>query len=280
MRPASATLAGASPSSYRFHIPFEHGAWWSFFSTLVGALIVALRWGADGAACLVAALALSAGFLAQDWAQSLLGALLRRPSQAVSQWQAWQGWVLALAASACAAAQLGLVPRDRWLPWSALLGLLALASGLGLAARVLSKGRGRQSLAATALLLASPALWLGVLAFHFSPKALALWAWPLAFYPVATLSAQSFIRGFPQRARWLGPALALLLGALALGLGAWPAGAVLMLQAWRLHGAIKRRWRETPAGLPPGGAIRAFGREQAFFGVTLTILWVLAFIQP
>jgi hypothetical protein len=169
--------------------------------------------------------------------------------------------------------------QDARLGWAALLGLLGLAAGIGLAVRVLQTGRGRKSLAATALLLSAPALPFGVLAFGFEGRALNFLAWPLAFYPAATLSAQSFIRGFPEGARWLGPLMAALLAAGALSLGAWAPGALLALQAGRLHFTIRRRWQQHPQGLPPGDMIRRFGQEQAFFGVTLTLLWAWAFAQ-
>jgi hypothetical protein len=91
------------------------------------------------------------------------------------------------------------------------------------------------------------------------------------------LAAQSFIRGFPERARWAGPALAAALGLAALVAGAWLAAALLSLQGALLQRSIARRWRLQPQGLPGGDAIRAFGRVQAAFGVALTLLWAWSF---
>jgi len=152
-----------------------------------------------------------------------------------------------------------------------------LAAAWVLTWRVLQPARGRQSLAAAALLLAAPALPLGLLAFGPGSLALAFWAWPLAYYPASTLAAQSFIRGYPARARWAGPSLAACLGVAALAWGAWAPGLLLLLQAMTVQRSIRVRWQRHPQGLPPGGAIRAFGRRQAFFGVTLTLLWAWAF---
>ena len=310
-RPSS-SLPPLGSSSSRFHVPFEHGAWWSFGSSLLGGAAVALARRADAWACLGLGVSLAAGFVAQDWGQALIAWLIGRRSQALSQWQAPQGWALAGLALGGAALLIGREGAGQRLQWLLLLGVLGLAAAAGLTGRILQSGRGRKSLAATALLLAAPALPFGVLAFGFVPRAFAFWAWPLAFYPAATLAAQSYIRGFPERARWAGPALAAWLGALALVLGAWvpglstpglslggwslglggmvtdldgPAlgwkaglpGLLLLAQAARLHLAICTRWRQHPQGLPPGTAIRSFGREQAFFGVTLTLLWAWAF---
>lgn len=260
----------------RFHVPFEHGAWWSYFSTLVAAAGLALLLQAPGLAVLALSLGLGLGFVAQDWAQAVLAALIGRRSQALSQWQAWQGWALGALSGASLTAFIASRQHDAVL-WAFLLGAMMLAAVLGIGTRILQSGRGRKSLAATALLLASPALPFGILCFGFSAKALAFWAWPLAFYPAATLAAQSYIRGFPEGARWAGPALAGVLAGLSLGLGAIIPGAVLAAQALRLQGAITRRWREQPEGLPPGNAIRRFGQEQAAFGVTLTLLWAWSF---
>jgi hypothetical protein len=207
----------------------------------------------------------------------LIAAVLRRPSQAISSWQAWQGWTLGSLSFLGASVLLARVaPSGRGL-WLLLLGALGAGAAFGLLSRILQAGRGRKSLAATALLLASPALPFGVLAFGAGSRALFFWAWPLAYYPAATLAAQSFVRGFPERARWAGPALAAALGAAVLGSGAWAGGILLMVQAARLQFSIQRRWKLQPQGLPEGRAIRRFGKEQAFFGVTLTLLWALAF---
>ena len=280
MRPnPPASLDAVPAATGRFHVPFEHGAWWSFGSCLVGGLGVALYRQADPWACGGLSVSLASGFVAQDWGQALIGRLLGRRSQALSQWQAPQGWALGILSMAGALLLIGRLDAQQRLGWLLLLGLLGAASAAGLAGRVLQSGRGRKSLAATALLLAGPALPFGALAYGLAPRAFLFWAWPLAFYPAATLAAQSFIRGFPERARWAGPLLAALLAALALGLGAWAPGLVLAVQAARLHYAIRQRWRLHPQGLPPGNAIRAFGREQAFFGVTLTLLWALAFAR-
>lgn len=260
----------------RFHVPFEHGAWWSFFSTLLAAAGLALFHQVPAWTVLALALGLGLGFVAQDWGQALLAALIGRRSQALSQWQAWQGWALA-ALSGGSFAFVVWSQRQDAAAWGLLLGGMLLAAVLGLYARILQSGRGRKSLAATALLLASPALPMGVLCFGFTRHAVAFWAWPLAFYPAATLAAQSYIRGFPEGARWAGPALAGVLAGLSLGLGAFLPGLVLAAQALRLQAAITRRWREQPEGLPPGNAIRRFGQEQAAFGVTLTILWAWSF---
>lgn len=264
------------PQTSRFHVPFEHGAWWSYFSTLVAGTALALWAQASPVDALLLAAGLSLGFVAQDWGQALLAALIGRRSQALSQWQAWQGWAMAGLAALSLAAFVVRQPQDQ-AAWAILLGVMFLAAAIGLYTRILQSGRGRKSLAATALLLASPALPFGVLCFGFSTTALAFWAWPLAFYPAATLAAQSYIRGFPERARWAGPALAGLLAGLSLGLGAILPALVLAAQALRLQSSITRRWREQPSGLPAGHAIRRFGQEQAAFGVTLTLLWAWSF---
>lgn len=270
---SQATLSWAS----RFHVPFEHGAWWSFFSTLAGGWGLSVAVGADRAAGLALAASLAAFFVAQDWAQAALGALLGRRSQALSPWQAWQGWGLAALALVSAGAVLALRPEQERRAWVLLLGALGAAAALGLLARVLQSGRGRKSLALTALLLAAPALPFGALSFGFTPKALAFCAWPLAYYPAATLAAQSYVRGFPEGARWAGPALVAGLGILAMTLGAWAAGGLLLAQGARLACSVRRRWRDRSVGLPEGRAIRRFGQEQAAFGVTLTLLWVWSF---
>ena len=140
-------------------------------------------------------LALLTAFLAQDWAQAALGALLRRRSQALSHWMAPQGWFLAGLSLGGVLVLLQEVAPPRRLGLALVLGALGLAGVLALLARVLQPARGRRSLAVAALLLAAPALALGCLAFGPSRLALVFWAWPLAYYPAATLSAQSFIRG-------------------------------------------------------------------------------------
>jgi hypothetical protein len=278
--PARPKSAKALPlQGGRFHVPFEHGAWWAFGSVWVGALAVALFRHADFMACLCAALALAIGFVVQDWAQALVGVLLGRRSQARSRWQAPQGWFLSSLALAALGVQVfRCLPSERW-AWLGLWMFLSLAMGLGLLVRVLQSGRGRQSLAGTALLLAVPALPLGVLAFGFGWKVLALFFWPLVYYPAATLAAQSYIRGFPEKARWAGPALAAGMGFLALFFGAWLAGLLLALNAGRWGLGIRWRWRTQPQGMPPIAAIRSFGRIQAAFGVILTLVWVWVFAR-
>ena len=267
------------PSWAAFHVPFEHGAWWAFASTLAGAWGLALFRDADSWACLGTGVALAAGFVLQDWAQALIGAVLRRRSQALSQWRAPQGWALAALALAGLGLQLARVaPAERG-AWLCLWLGLALAAGLGLLGRVLQSGRGRRSLAFTALLLAAPALPLGILGLGFGARAWEFWAWPLAYYPAATLAAQSYIRGFPERARWAGPAMAAALAVAALVVGAWMAAVLLALNAALLWRSIQRRWTLQPQGLPAGGAIRAFGRTQAAFGVGMTLVWVGAFAR-
>lgn len=261
----------------RFHPPFEHGAWWSYLSTLVGAVAVAWWRGVDPVAVGGLGLALLAGFVAQDWAQAVLGALLRRRGQALSHWMAPQGWFLGGLSLGGALILVQRAPGDRRWGWVLCLAGLGLAGAAVLVARVLQPARGRQSLAAAAVLLAAPALPLGLLAFGPGRQALGFWAWPLAYYPAATLAAQGYIRGVPRHARWTGPALAAALGLAALALGADLAGLLLLVQAGLLGRAIVRRWRRHPQGLPPGGAIRAFGRQQAFFGVILTLLWAWAY---
>lgn len=263
----------------RFHLPFEHGAWWSFFSTLVGGLVVALWRGADPLASVALVTSFAAGFVAQDWGQALLAALVGRRSQALSQWQAWQGWSLGSLSVGMIVVALQRVEATQRSAWALLLGAFGLAAALGLLGRILQGGRGRKSLAATALLLASPALPLGVLAFGWHWRALSFWAWPLLYYPAATLAAQSFIRGFPQKARWAGPALAAALAGLAAGAEAWLGAGLLLVQAMRLNRAIRLRWIEQPEGLPAGNAIRAFGKEQAAFGVLLTVIWAFVFAR-
>lgn len=278
---AQAAHQGLSPlarvGSGRFHVPFEHGAWWAFGSTWLGALSIALFRKADPWACAGAALALAVGFVLQDWIQALIGAALKRKSQSLSRWQAPQGWVLmVLACSGLGLQWIRSVSADR-MAWLCLWGGLGLALGLGLTMRVLQSGRGRQSLAFTALLLAGPALPLGVLAFGFNLKVSALLLWPLLYYPAATLATQSFIRGFPERAPWAGPALGAFLGVLALFWKAWLPGGLLLLNAYRWWAVIRTRWKERPHGMPEGGAIRAFGRVQASFGVALTLVWAWIF---
>jgi hypothetical protein len=242
----------------------------------MGVISLAL-WRGHGGSALALGLSLGAGFVAQDWLQALLAALVGRRSQAVSHWAAWQGWALgALALGAGVVFFAGRPVGDRAL-WAALLAAVLAGACVGLLARILQAGRGRKSLAAAALLLSLPALPFGALCFGFTPKALAFWVWPLAYYPAATLAAQSYIRGFPDRARWAGPFLAAALAGAAFLFGAWLPGLLLTAQAWRLNRSIAERWRLQPAGLPAGGAIRAFGREQATFGVGLTVLWVWAF---
>ena len=279
LAPKSYIRATAPLVAGRFHIPFEHGAWWSFLSTLLGALLVAVIKGADSIACLSLFVSLGAGFVAQDWGQAILAKLLGRRSQALSQWQAWQGWTLAAVSLAGAGLVVARLDTDQRMAWVALLGILGLGASLGLGVRIFQMGRGRKSLALTALLLASPALPFGVLAFGLKPLAFIFWVWPLCYYPAATLAAQSFIRGFPLRARWAGPGMAAALAGAAAGAEAWLAAGLLLIQAMRLNRAIQQRWQQQPEGMPPGGAIRAFGKEQATFGVGLTILWAIAFAR-
>ena len=270
----------AEPASRSaFHIPFEHGAWWAFGSTWAGGVTLALLKQIDPWSVFCAALALAAGFVLQDWAQALIGAILGRRSQALSRWQAPQGWLLAGVATSSVILQTYLAARSERLEWAVLWAVMVLVATLGLAARVLQSGRGRRSLAFSALLLAAPAWPLGVLAFGFHTTALAFGVWPLLYYPAATLAAQSYIRGFPARARWLGSALAGCLGLAAFSQRAWLAGTLLLVNGLLLLYHITRRWRIQPQGMPPGGAIRAFGRTQAGFGVALTLAWIWFFAR-
>lgn len=270
----------AAPAAARFHIPFEHGAWWSFGSTLAGALAVALWRRADAVACAGIVLALGAGFVLQDWAQALLAALLRRRSQALSQWHSPWGWALAGLAAFGVALQWGRSPAAERTAWAGLWVLAAAGMLVGLLSRIVQAGRGRQSLAFTALLLSAPALPLGALAFGFTERLAAFVFWPLLYYPAVTLSAQGYIRGFPQSARWVGPALVVTLGLLAASTRAWLAALGLLGNGVYLWRAIQTRWREHPNGLPPGGSIRAFGKIQAALGVALTLVWVWSFAAP
>jgi hypothetical protein len=268
-----------SPSrpAARFHVPFEHGAWWSFGSTLAGGLAVALLRRADPAACGGVVLALGAGFMLQDWAQALLAALLRRRSQALSQWGSPWGWGLAALALGGVVLQLWRVEPAERAAWIGLWALAAVGMAAGLLSRILQSGRGRQSLAFTALLLSAPALPLGALAFGFTGRLAAFTVWPLLYYPAVTLAAQSYIRGFPEGARASGPAMAAVLGFAAAAAGAWLPTALMLGNGMHLWGSIRTRWRDHPAGLPPGAAIRDFGKTQAALGITLTLLWVWNF---
>lgn len=264
----------------RFHVPFEHGAWWSFGSTLAGGLAVALSHRADAAACVGVVLSLGAGFVLQDWAQALLAALLGRRSQALSQWRSPWGWGLAALASAGLALQLWRTGADGRVAWAWLWALAATGMAAGLLSRILQSGRGRQSLAFTALLLSAPALPLGALAFGFTGRLAVFAAWPLLYYPSITLAAQSYIRGFPERARATGPAMVAALGLAAAVAGAWLPAGLLLGNGTHLWRSIRARWRAYPAGLPPGGAIRAFGKAQAALGIALTLVWAWSFGAP
>ncbi len=257
----------------RFRVPGEHGAWWAFGTTWAGAFALAWIRHADRGACLGAAAALAAGFLAQDWVLGLVAGALGRG--APGAWGASTGWLL-VAVAAAGAALTG-VRAGAPLGWSALWCALALGALGGLALRAVVPGRGRRSLAATAALLSAPALVFGCLAFGFTPRALEAWAWGLVFYPAATLAAQAFVRGFPERARWAGPALVASLGLAAAALRAPLAALLLSADAAFLWVSIRRRWRRRPQGLPEPAAVRRFGWYQAGFSVALTAVWVMVF---
>lgn len=262
----------------RFHIPFEHGAWWSFVSTLLGGLIVALASSVPPLTAVALSLALFLGFLSQDWAQALLAKLMDRRSQALSSWDAWQGWALAfLAAAAATVVLFGTQATQRW-AWALGFGVAALLMSLVLLSRLTQSGRGRRTLALSSLLLALPALPLGILAFGPSAKALSFWIWPTLYYPAVTLTAQAYIRGSSPRARYLGPSLGVLLALAALSAGGNWVGGLWLLASVRQTWVLRQRWRLQPVGMPAGGAIRAFGKEQAAWGVTLTLIWIAYYL--
>ncbi len=261
----------------RFHIPFEHGAWWSFFSTLLGGAVYALALGHSAMAVLFLGLGLSGGFLAQDWAQALVGALLQQRSQAVSQWQAWQGWALLGGSLICLA--VALKKTLPLAPWMLFLALLTLAYVFAIEKRVTQGGRGRSALPFAAMLLAVPALAMAALAHGFDRQAFEFFFWPAVYYPAVTLTAQSYIRGLPQGWRYSGPFLLGALGLTALYVHAWVAAAAIFCLAGLVARELQGRWKALPSGLPPGQLIRSFGKKQAFWGVGLTILWIVEFLK-
>lgn len=257
----------------RFHIPFEHGAWWSFFSTLLGGALYALALGAPWAAVAALVIGLSAGFLAQDWSQALVGALLRQRSQAVSQWQAWQGWCLTgVAATATLAAVWPSPVRGQWMLFLGAVGTALFAS---MTVRVKQTARGRNSLPLAAVLLATPALALAALAHGFERASWAFFFWPALYYPAVTLVAQAYIRGLPKGWRYVGVVLLAGLALAALAWRAYFAGAALSVLSVLVGIELHRRWLDQPQGMPSGERIRAFGRRQAGWGVGLTVLWIL-----
>lgn len=261
----------------RFYVPFEHGAWWAFGSVLLASAGLALWSGADPVACAGVFTGLAAAFVAQDWAQALVGHVVGHRSQARSHWEALPGWALGALGCAGVALQWTRSRADTRLAWATLWGLLGLATAAVLVARVTREGRASKSLALSAPLLAAPALPFGALAFGFDGRSAALALWPLLYFPAATLSAQAYIRGYPQRARRLGPALIAALGMAAWGLHAPVAGALLCANAFLLDFLIRRRWRLQGAGLPPLRAIRTLGRTQVAWSVVLIACWVANF---
>ena len=265
--------------SYRFKIPFEHGAWWSFLTTLIACVIAGFWQGSAITDIVLLAAIFSLGFVLQDWVQALLSALLKKSSQAISQWQAVLGWLLLGCSLVLSALFILLQPQEKQLLWTALFVVLALSMCLGIASRIYVSQRGRKSLAFTALLLSIPALPFGLLFFGFHLQAIYFWFWPMLYYPIVTLAAQSFIRGYPQRARWLASVLGVVLGLLAIAYGGLWAGLILILQGLHLGWAIRQRWINYPQGLPPGPQIKSLGKTQAAYSIVLSVLWLVFFFN-
>lgn len=275
-----------------FHLPHEHGAWWTFFSCLAAGLIQALAWKADPATSFMLAAGMACFFLASDWITELAHSLFERRLRPRMELGLKTGASIIL--TGCLLILLSLLRAE-----SRLHGLgLGIASGLAawafailivLILRLKLPARSLGLLLPSAVLLTAPVMLLGALAFGgLGLKALgfwALWAW---FFGAGIYYVQTWLRSYMlPRWRMVLASLPYLSQAAVLGwFSRWPGTLLLTLFSLRLLWRLKERvldWDAhmaelsggpAPSRLPTDGAeIRRLGWEQVAWSLVLGAVW-------
>ena len=285
---------------YRFRLPREHGAWWTFFSCLIAGGLQALAWKADRAVLACLALGMACFFLASHWVMDLAVAALHQgksPSQAKNS---ARGWSLLAAGKLLIGFALVRAEAGRFgmgLQLGLGLALSALAIMAVLLLRLKLHERSLSLLMPSAMLLTLPAWLLGGLAFgSLGLKALLFWSAWACFFAAGVLYIQTWLRGamLPLWRIYAG-SLPYLAEALILALFfSWPGVLLMSLFAFRLLWRLRDRveaWREaraeleggpTPQRLPTDGReIRKLGWEQVAWSLVFAVFLTLHFLpQP
>jgi hypothetical protein len=264
----------------RFYVPFEHGAWWAFFSCLAIGLLQNLHrplWAL--------ALALSASmaclFLASDWASGLLGAFRAGRIQSLIQRDNVWGWFLLTGGLTGISLTRAGLPVERRAAWDEALAAGALYGLFVLGLRLRLKPRHSLLLILSSLLLTLPGLYLGGLAFGgFTLRAWDFWGLLAAFFSCNVFYVQTWMRaGALSKVRLaLVPAAYLGLSLLLAGVGSYPGSLSLSALALRASWRLWRRAQSLRSGAATRPAeIRALGWEQVGWSLVLLGIWTWRF---
>lgn len=274
-----------------FRYPYEHGAWWTFFTALVGGLTMALGRGAPKGALAGLAFGMSSFFLSSDW---ITNVVKHRGEQ--RPW-GWKGPAFCVVGAALLFFGLQRAGKSHFGLGEQLgegLLLWGLAATLVLSLRLKLPRRSLALLVPSALLLTAPAMLLAALAFgRLGVEAIGFWAFWAVFFASGVNYVQTWLRG-AQLPRWRiyvasVPYLGLA-GALAF-LADYAGLVVLCLLSFRIVWRLRQRAHERRAleseldahGLPTHMPtdpqdIRRLGWEQVIWSLVLGCLWTWSYL--
>jgi hypothetical protein len=282
-----------TPRPYRFRLPFEHGAWWTFFSCLAAGGLQALAWKADLMVLACLALGMACFFLASHWVMDLALAALEKGRRPALAWGSLRGWSLLASGALLLGVALWRAPQGLGAQLALGLALAALAIGAVLGLRLKLHERSLGLLMPSAMLLTLPAWLLGGLAFaSLGLKALLFWSAWGCFFAAGVLYIQTWLRGgtLPLWRVYAG-SLPYLAESLVLSFFfSWPGALAMALFSlrllWRLHQRLGA-WRELRAELSGGPApqrlptdgleIRKLGWEQVAWSLVVAAFLSLHF---
>jgi hypothetical protein len=274
----------ASSSGGHFFLPFEHGAWGTFFTCLAAGLVPALsspgRWKA-----LLLAAAMACLFLISDWVAFLCGAVVEGRSGRTAVWKAPAGWCLGLAAIAGIAGFYAWTEPPVRPAWSAALAAGAGAALLVLALRLWLPPRNAILLASSSAFLTLPALFLAAVAWGFHARTF-LFGGVLAGYFMASVNyVQVWMRG-PGISRLRAASMPLpffLLSLILFRQGHFAAGVLSFGMAVRSSWRLYRRMHPTagqPLRVPLRQDIMRLGWEQVLWSIGMAAVWALGNLGP
>jgi hypothetical protein len=266
------------PARRIFHLPKEHGAWWTFETCLAAGLLQAYARHQAMAAALSLGAGMHALFLCSDWFTHL--GRSRRGA-----WLSLPGWLLSLAGLSLLATGIALAPSPLQKGLAGVLALWGLFAALVLWMRVHWPARDLRLLMCSGVLLTGPSLILGGLGLGaWGPQALCYWA-PWAWYFASgVLYIQTWLRG-NTLPRWRIQAaslpflvLASLLAIFSGWLGASLVFALGVRVLWRLR--LRLQEFDHSDGQPHLASspreIRSLGYEQLAWSLLLSGLWMAA----
>ena len=274
-----------------FHYPYEHGAWWTFFTSMAGGLALGFAWAAPRGALLALALGMAFLFLASDWlADRSHQGRMKRPL-------GWKGPAFSSLGLALLLFGLFRAGKTRFglgesLGEGILLWGLVAAGVLRL--RLKLPRRSLALMLPSALLLTAPAMILAALAFgHLGGRAIGFWAFWAVFFASGINYVQTWLRGaqMPPWRIYVASLPYLGLAAALAALADYAGLAILLVLCVRITGRLRSRLQERrsleaeleggspPAHLPTDPReIRQLGWEQVLWSLVLGAYWTWSYL--